>query len=187
MNDREQQMENASPSLKALNSQEIESLLIAEFGENAIQGSDHEVRQPYLHISPEFLQQVCLWLRDQKGLYFDMLSCLTGVDLGSKEGKIGVLYHLYSIPYGHSIVLKCFVSRELDGADSSQSLPIIPSVTSIWPTANWHEREAYDLVGIHFEGHPDLRRILMPEDWTGHPLRKDYENPADYHGIQTAY
>ncbi len=165
-----------------LSVEKIGEMMVAEFGEGVVTGSDHEVRQPWLAISPDHLVKVCRWLRDQSSLYFDMLSCLSGVDLGPKEGQIGVVYHLYSVPYGHSLVLKCFVSRE-----SAEYIPVIPSLSSVWPTANWHEREAYDLIGIHFEGHPDLRRILMPEDWVGHPLRKDYENPDIYHGIKTAY
>lgn len=165
-------------------SSEIAALINAEFGEGAITDTDHEVRQPWLRIDPDHLVSVCAWLHDQPGLYFDMLSCLSGVDLGPKQDQVEVVYHLYSIPYGHKLVLRCTVSRQpLEGND----LPVIPSISSIWPTADWHEREAYDLVGIHFEGHPDLRRILMPEDWEGHPLRKDYENPESYHGIKTAY
>ncbi len=166
-----------------LSAQQIGEKMVAEFGEDVVTDFDYEVRQPWLAILPDHLIKVCLWLRNQPSLYFDMLSCLSGVDLGPEKGQIGVVYHLYSVPYGHFLVLKCFVSRET----TLESLPVLPSLTSVWPTANWHEREAFDLVGIHFEGHPDLRRILMPEDWEGHPLRKDYENPDMYHGIKTAY
>ena len=167
-----------------ITSQELESQLTTLLGDAAIVQSDHEVRQPWLQLSPASLVAACTYLRNTEGLYFDQLACLSGVDFGVKADEIGVVYHLNSIPYGHRIVLKCIVSRTpLEG----QALPVLPSLTSLWPTANWHEREAFDLVGIHFEGHPDLRRILMPEDWEGHPLRKDYENPEFYHGVKTAY
>lgn len=126
-------------------------------------------------------------MRDDPAWYFDYMECLSGVDEGSGSNRIGVVYHLMSITRGHRIVLKCFVDRSRPSSASSGSLPSLPSVASVWNAANWHEREAYDLIGIWFEGHPDLRRILMPADWEGHPLRKDYMNPEIYHDIQTAY
>ncbi len=194
--------------------QEIEALIKEKWGAEAVPGNNHIALQPWLEIAPGNLQEICQWLKDTKDLYFDLLECLTGVDYGPKEGKIGVVYHLYSIPYGHKLILKCIVDRDPSASSEqaqtnedsvpqnnqdglpqgdqgstpeSAGLPTIPSIAKIWPTANWHEREAFDLVGIFFEGHPDLRRILMPEDWQGHPLRKDYENPEFYHGIKTAY
>ncbi|HCC69120.1 MAG TPA: NADH-quinone oxidoreductase subunit C [Nitrospiraceae bacterium] len=111
----------------------------------------------YLHHSPE--------------LYFDYLQDLCGVDhLGRKEPRFEVVYHLYSIRHRHTIRIKAEVPEDNCAIDS---------ITDIWAGANWHERECYDLFGIKFNGHPDLRRILLPEDWEGHPLRKDYPLKAD--------
>jgi len=92
--------------------------------------------------------------------------------------RFEVVYHLASLSHGHRIVLKAIVPRDD---------PHIASVAAIYPTANWHERETYDLMGIVFDGHPDLRRILLPDDWEGHPLRKDYVFPESYHGISNKY
>lgn len=110
-------------------------------------------------------------------LYFDSLSCITGIDNGLAVGTMEVVYSLYSIPYHQSLMLKVVLPR------TSDALPSVPSLTGIWRTADWHERETYDLLGIYFEGHPDMRRILMPADWEGYPLRKDYQDPLTYRGI----
>ncbi len=112
------------------------------------------------------IHDICRYLHDEPELYFDYLTDLCGVDyLGRKDKRFEVVYHLYSIKHRHRLRLK---------AEVSESDPTIDSVMPVWVGANWHEREAYDLYGIVFRGHPDLRRILMPEDWEGHPLRKDY-------------
>lgn len=164
----------------ALSSTEIARLLDAKLGAGVVLGADHEALQAWLEIRAEDVLRVCQFMRDRPALYFDYLECLSAVDLGVADGRLAVVYHLMSIPCGHRIVLKCFVPRAVEAAR-------VPSVTSVWRGADWHEREAYDLMGVWFEGHPDLRRILMPEDWEGHPLRKDYKNPEFYHGIKTAY
>ncbi len=117
-------------------------------------------------------------LQTDDRLYFDMLSCLTGIDGGAESGYMEVLYHLYSIPFN----LRLGIAVTVDRQD-----PTVPSVAGIWRTANWHEREAYDLLGIRFADHPDLRRILLPNDWEGHPLRKDYNSQEYYHGIKVKY
>jgi NADH-quinone oxidoreductase subunit C len=108
-------------------------------------------------------------------MQFDYLSCLSGVDL---KGKLAVVYQLYSMVKRHKITIRVEVSTEN---------PSVPSVESIWRTANWHEREAFDLFGVIFTGHPDLRRILLPYDWDGHPLRKDYQVPEFYNGMKVPY
>jgi NADH-quinone oxidoreductase subunit C len=110
--------------------------------------------------------------------YFDMLSCITGIDNGPEVNTMEVIYHLYSIPFHQSLAIKIILPRER---------PEVPSVCELWKTAEWHEREAFDLLGIQFLNHPDLRRILLPADWVGHPLRKDYRHEEYYHGVRIAY
>ena len=106
----------------------------------------------------------------------DYLSLVTGIDW-DKENKMEVVYHLSSIQHHHAIAVHAYLDR---------NDPKVPSIVDLYGAANWHERETYDLLGIVFEGHPDLRRILLPDDWVGHPLRKDYQFPEEYHGIKWA-
>jgi NADH-quinone oxidoreductase subunit C len=118
-------------------------------------------------LRPADLVRVCRFLRDDPDLAFDFLSDVTGVDrlkLPEHSPRFEVVCHLYSLQYRRRLRLKVRV-------DEGEA---VPTVTDVWPTANWHEREVYDMFGIPFEAHPDLRRILMPDDWEGHPLRKDY-------------
>jgi NADH-quinone oxidoreductase subunit C len=110
--------------------------------------------------------------------YFDMLSCITGIDNGVQAATMEVVYNLYSIPFNHHLMVKVTLPRDHAEVDS---------VTHIWRTANWHEREIFDMYGINFKNHPDLRRILMPADWEGHPLRKDYSHQEYYRDIKVAY
>jgi NADH-quinone oxidoreductase subunit C len=124
------------------------------------------------------LKNVCAMLQQHSAVFFDMLSCMTVVDNGAEAGTLEVIYNLYSIPFNHHLALKVVVAR-----DSAE----IDSVESVWKTANWHEREAYDMFGVKFIGHPDLRRILLPADWEGHPLRKDYKHQEYYRGIKLDY
>jgi NADH-quinone oxidoreductase subunit C len=158
----------------------IKALLVARFGEDAVLGEETGGLQSALLIKPEMIAEVCLELRDNPATYFDFLSCLTGVDYGTIENRFGVVYHLASIPFNTQLTLKISTpnSREPD------DLPSFPSVSSVYKTAEWHEREAYDMVGIFFENHPDLRRILLPDDWEGYPLRKDYVAAEEYKGIK---
>ena len=141
--------------------------------------SEDLIATPYtLEISEEFILSVCRLLHEHDKTYFDSLSCLTGLDNGPEANTMEVIYHLYSIPHDLHLALKVILKREK---------PEIDSVASIWKTADWHEREAYDLLGITFRNHPDLRRILLPADWEGHPLRKDYVEPEFYHGMKVNY
>ncbi len=134
--------------------------------------------QPTLSIRKEYFYDVCLWLRDNPAYYFDFLANVTGVDY-FPESRFALVYNLTSIPFQKQLTLRV----ELENGRNSDELPEIPSVSSIWRTADWHEREAFDLLGIYFTDHPDLRRILLPDDWEGFPLRKDYQDPESYHGI----
>lgn len=160
--------------------EDIKQLLTHKFGDAAITGEETNGLQPALLIAPDSITNVCLELRDNPKTYFDFLSCLTGVDHGADDGRFEVVYHLTSIPYRLQLTLK--ISKPHDGA--GEELPTFKSVSSVYRTADWHEREAYDLVGIFFEGHPDLRRILLPDDWEGYPLRKDYKTAEYYKGIK---
>lgn len=121
---------------------------------------------------------VCKKLQADASCYFDMLSCLTGLDNGAEAGTMEVIYNLYSIPFNTHLMLRVVVPRDN---------PEVPSVTAVYKTADWHEREAFDLFGIRFTGHPDLRRILLPADWEGHPLRKDYKHQEYYRGVRVEY
>ncbi len=123
-------------------------------------------------VAKDALLDIARLLRDEPGTGFDMLSVVTGTHYLDRDYDYEVLYHLYSLTKNHRLRLKVRL-REGD---------TVPSVTPIWPGANWPEREAYDLVGVRFSGHPDLRRIIMPEDYPDHPLRKDFDvegGPAD--------
>lgn len=136
---------------------------------------DLQAKDPYILIEPATVVAVCRFLHDEPDLRFDSLANQSGVDYKAK-GCLEVVYHLYSYLHRHWIVLK---------VDTPRDNPVIPSVESVWKAAEWHEREIYDLLGVTFPGHPDLRRLLMPEDWIGHPLRKDFVEPEEYHGIST--
>jgi len=152
----------------------IHQRLKARF-EAGVGDCDLHAKDPSMRIEPAAIVAVCRFLHDDPELRFDALSNQSGVDYKAK-GHIQVVYHLYSYEHRHQTVLKVDVPRDN---------PVMPSVQGIWKAANWHEREIFDLLGVTFEGHPDLRRLLMPEDWIGHPLRKDFVEPEEYHGIST--
>ncbi len=148
-----------------------------ELGEVII--STDETSNPMsIEISAKDVLACFNFLHTNDQLYFDMLSCISGVDNGVEAGSMEVVYNLYSIPYDHHLMIKVKLDREKAE---------IPSVTGIWKTADWLERETYDMYGIQFTDHPDLRRILLTADWEGFPLRKDYEHQDKYRGITVAY
>jgi NADH-quinone oxidoreductase subunit C len=132
-----------------------------------------EALDPFLVVETSAVAEIGAWLRDEPEMAFDTMHCLSGVDYPEQD-KLEVVYHLFSLQHRHWIILKLELTR---------SDPKAPTVENVWKTANWHEREAYDLFGITFEGHSDLRRILLPDDWEGYPLRKDWEWPEQWHGI----
>ncbi|MGE5827198.1 MAG: NADH-quinone oxidoreductase subunit C [Micromonosporaceae bacterium] len=132
-----------------------------------------------LHIRPERIREVCQTLRDDPALRFELCSSVSGVDyLGSDERRLHVVYQLTSLTFRRRVRLEVAVPAEA---------PTVPSVTSVYPTADWQEREAYDMFGVVFDGHPNLTRILMPDDWEGFPQRKDYPLggvPVEYKGAE---
>jgi len=170
---------------------DIIAALETKFGAK-IKSKNTAAIDPFVVVDAADLIEIAQFLKADPALKFDILSCLSGVDYlepdPKKVAKAGfephteVVYHLQSFTHRHRFVVKLVLPRWKDGKVGE--LPEVPSVSSIWPAADWHEREVYDLSGVWFTGHPDLRRILLSEDWVGHPLRKDYEFPLEYHGIR---
>jgi NADH-quinone oxidoreductase subunit C len=165
--------------------------LKSKFG-NKITGSNLQALDPWIEVSPEGLVEVCQFLKTDPEAKFELLNCITAVDYFEPDPKkaakaafephLEVVYHLSSVSKKHSLVLKVMLPRWQDDVPGE---PVeIPTVSRVWSTADWHEREVFDLSGVRFVGHPNLRRILCPEDWEGFPLRKDYEMPLEYHGIR---
>ena len=155
---------------------DIKAILDESLGTDSIIKVDESSTPTTLVTLPAMLPQLMLALYQDQRLLFDMLSCLTGIDNGPEINTMEVIYNLYSIPLERSLMVKVSLDRDS---------PEIQTVSNIWRTADWHERETYDLLGIIFVNHPDLRRILMPADWEGFPLRKDYKEPHEYRGMKT--
>ncbi len=132
-----------------------------------------EDKHPRIHINAGDWRAVAEFLHSEPGLKMDWLANLSGVDYVADD-KLCVVYDLWSFDVRHSFAVKVFCPRDN---------PHVPSVADLWAAADWHEREAFDMFGIVFDGHPDLRRILCADDWEGFPLRKDYVFPREYHGI----
>ncbi len=153
-----------------MNPQEIAAVLTEEFGSRMLE-SKPEALNPWSVVEPSAILEVSRFLRSDGRLIMDHLELLGGADY---KDHMEVVYVLYSMKHHHRYTLKCRLPREA---------PSLPSVESIWGVANWHEREAYDMFGIVFEGHSDMRRILCPDDWEGYPLRKDYKPPKSYRNM----
>jgi NADH-quinone oxidoreductase subunit C len=128
-------------------------------------------------LKPEELIAICTFLK--KNLQYDFLETVTAVDWPERTPRFDVVYQLLSLSQ------RCYVRLKIQVGQRREKQPDVPSVTGIWPGANWYEREVYDLFGITFSGHPDLRRILMPADWEGHPLRRDY--PLGYEEVEYTF
>jgi NADH-quinone oxidoreductase subunit C len=170
---------------------EIVSVLEERFA-GKIKAKNLEAIDPFVVVEPGDLVEVFRFLKEDDRLGFDFLHDISGVDYlepdPKKAAKAGyephveVVYHLQSFRHRHRFVVKVLLPRWKDSKPGQ--LPEVPSLTALYGSANWHEREVYDLAGVAFVGHPELTRILLSDDWTGHPLRKDYEFPLEYHGIR---
>jgi NADH-quinone oxidoreductase subunit C len=171
---------------------EIIALLEQQFG-SAIITKNAETLDPFVTVDPTKLLDVAMFLRDDARLKFELLNDVSGVDYLETDPKkvakagfephIEVVYHVSSFSFpGRRFTLKLVLPRWKDGVVGQ--LPEVPSLCGVWRTADWQEREVYDLIGVKFLGHPDMTRILLGDDWEGHPLRKDYEFPLEYHGIR---
>ena len=139
---------------------------------SAVVDGKYDLKETTLEIAPEKIREVCRYLKREH--QFARLSSITAVDWYPSEPRFEVVYHLHSLTRNERLRLKCKVSGEASEIDS---------VTGVWIAADWYEREVFDLFGIRFREHPGLRRLLMPDDWEGHPLRKDYPT----HGHKYSY
>ncbi len=132
-----------------------------------------ESQEQFIGLDPKNWLDVAQFLQYEQDLKFDSLECITGVDLGEDQ-ELEVRYNLHSMIHTHKIEIRIRLPRKR---------PEVPSIEQVWRIGDWFEREVFDMYGIRFKGHRDLRRMLLPEDWVGWPLRKDYAMPELYHGI----
>jgi NADH-quinone oxidoreductase subunit C len=152
----------------------IHERLVGKFGDK-VTLANLEAASPFAVIAPEAIVEVSRFCKDDPDLAFDNLMCESGADYPKETPpRMEMVYHLLSYKQDHTFALKVHLPREN---------PQVATVEGVWPVANWHEREAYDMFGIAFVGHSDLRRILLPDDWVGHPLRKDWQDPDFYNGM----
>jgi NADH-quinone oxidoreductase subunit C len=161
----------------------ITGLLNEKLGEGTARLSDIPSNPACIIVSREHLFSACKLLRNDAAASFEMLECITGIDNGPEAGTMEVIYNLCSISLETQITLRVILDRPADDG----SLPEIDSISLLWGTAEWLERETFDLLGIRFRGHPDMRRILLPNDWKGNPLRKDYKPEEYFHHVKIEY
>jgi NADH-quinone oxidoreductase subunit C len=158
-----------------MDAQAIFNHVKAKLGDAVADFTTAGTKDPFFKVKADSWVEVATFLRDDPELRFDFLNCITAVDW-PKQNRIDVVYHLWSYDKAHAAVVKVELPREK---------PLIPSVVGVWVTADWNEREQFDLLGVEFTGHPDLRRIMLPDDWVGYPLRKDYKEQESYRGMST--
>jgi NADH-quinone oxidoreductase subunit C len=157
-----------------MDAQAIHEKLVGRLGEK-VTGASLDAASPFAVIAPEALLEAAAFLKDDPDLAFDNLMCLGAVDYPKETPpRMEVVYHLLSYKHGHTFAIKVHLPREE---------PRVASVEGLWGVANWHEREAFDMLGVSFVGNSDLRRILLPDDWSGYPLRKDWQDPEFYNGM----
>lgn len=155
-----------------MTTEEIGALLAERLGKDKVLEVHQDERHGHVRVAREAWVDAARTLRDDPRTRFEQCHDLTAVDW---IDAFEVVVHLYSLSKRHAVCLKTRTPSREDNR--------CPSLVSVWPTCDWHERETWDLMGVRFDGHPDLRRIMLPEDWQGHPLRKDEGNPLEYHGI----
>lgn len=172
VNDEDSIKENNTSESKVEEKINFSQTVCQKISEKFPESIDAEQNDDWIQVKPENWLKIAKWLKSDEKLYFDSLQCNTGIDLG--EGVLESRYNLHSMKHLHKVEIRIKVSAEK---------PDIPSVEQVWRVADWFERETYDMFGINFIGHRDLRRILLPDDWEGWPLRKDYEEQETYHGI----
>jgi NADH-quinone oxidoreductase subunit C len=152
------------------------------YGEDGVAWIGDLHRDPTVLVEAGRLRSLAAHLKEDPDLHFDTLMCLSGVHQHEETHRLEAVYHLYSMRHRHKVVLKVHAAvPDLP----PRFHPKIDTVSDIWPAAEWMEREAYDMFGILFAGHKDLRRLLLPEDWEGHPLLKTYREPGTYREIST--
>jgi NADH-quinone oxidoreductase subunit C len=178
--------------MNSITIEEIHEDLLSKFSDmiGEVRREPATTGTPYIVVKREWIRDVCLYLRDEPAYLMNNLNLLSCVDFRKMKGaeyqdQLGVVYHMSSLQnlgdrWGtvHRCALRSYVP--IDD-------PRIATVARVWRTADWHEREGYDMYGIVFEEHPDMRRILLPDDWEGYPLRKDYKVPEYYNGMKVPY